>query len=382
VSREAVIVEAARTPIGRGHPEKGYYKDVHPVALLAHVYTELIARTGIDAAEVDKVICGCAQQVGEQMHDIGRMGWLHAGLPIETAATTVDTACGSAQQAVNYATALVNAGVHDVVIGCGVEHMGRVSFGVAREVQERFGSPRTPELLRHHPITNQGDGAETLARRYEISRKEMDELAVRSHRLAAAATEAGSFEREIIPTEGHVTDQGIRPDTSLEALSKLKPAFQENGTVTAGNASQISDGAAAVLVMNREKAEALGLTPRAKIVAQTTVGVDPVVMLEGPIPATTKLLQTTGMSIGDIDAFEVNEAFAPVVLAWAREHSPDMDRVNQRGGAMALGHPLGSSGARLITTLLHTLEDNDEETGLVTMCCAGGLGTGSVLQRI
>jgi acetyl-CoA acetyltransferase family protein len=382
MTREAVIVEAARTPIGRGHPEKGYYKDVHPVALLGHTYAELIARTGIDPAEVETVICGCAQQVGEQMHDIGRNGWLHAGLPIQTAASTVDTACGSAQQAVNYATALINAGVHDVIIAAGVEHMGRVSFGVAREVQERFGSPRTEELLRHHPITNQGDGAEALADRYEISRLEMDELAVRSHRLAHEATESGAFEREIIPTEGHVTDQGIRPDTSLEALAKLKPAFKENGRVTAGNASQISDGAAAVLLMNREKAESLGLTPRAKITAQTTVGVDPVVMLEGPIPATRKLLDITGMSIDDIDAFEVNEAFAPVVIAWAREHNPDMDRVNQRGGAMALGHPLGSSGARLVTTLLHTLEDTDTETGLVTMCCAGGLGTGSVLQRV
>ena len=386
MSREAVIVAAARTPIGRGHPEKGYFKDVHPVALLGQTYQELIARAGIDAAEVEKVICGCAQQMGEQMHDVGRHGWLHAGLPIETAATTVDTACGSAQQAINYATALVNAGVHDVVIGAGVESMSRVSFGMVGRIRQEFGGPHTEELLAHHPITNQGDGAEALADKYEISRKELDELAVRSHRLAHRATEDGAFEREIIPVavdgDTHVRDQGIRPDTSLEGLAKLKPAFREDGRITAGNASQISDGAAAVLVMNREKAEALGLTPRAKVIAQTTVGCDPVVMLEGPIPATRKLLEQTGMSIDDIDAFEVNEAFAPVVLAWAREHGPDMDRVNQRGGAMALGHPLGSTGARLITTLLHTLEDTGKETGLVTMCCAGGLGTGTVIQRL
>ena len=241
-------------------------------------------------------------------------------------------------------------------------------------------------MLGLHPVAGQGLGAEMIAEEYEIPRSELDELAVRSHRLAHAATEAGDFEREIVPIQVNgdtvVADQGIRPDTNLEALAALKPVFKENGRITAGNSSQISDGAAAVLLMTREKAEALGVAPRARILDQTTVGCDPVKMLEGPIPATRKLLERNGMAMGDIQLTEINEAFAPVVAAWAREHKPDMDRVNVRGGAMALGHPLGSTGARLITTLLHALEDRDEEVGLVTMCCGGGLGTGTLIQRV
>jgi acetyl-CoA acetyltransferase family protein len=237
-----------------------------------------------------------------------------------------------------------------------------------------------------HNIVGQGLGAEMIADQWEIPRSELDELAVRSHRLAAQATEEGRFEREIVPMEVDgttlVTDQGIRPDTNLEALSQLKPAFKEGGKITAGNASQISDGAAAVLLMSADKAKALGLTARARIVDQTTVGCDPVKMLEGPIPATRKILERNGMTIGDIDLIEINEAFAPVVAAWRRELDPDMDRVNVNGGAMALGHPLGSTGARLITTLLHELERSDKETGLVTMCCGGGLGTGTLIQRV
>ncbi len=384
--REVVIVEAVRTPIGRGHPEKGYFKDTHPADLLGRTYTELIQRTGIDPAEIEDVIAGCVQQFGEQGFNIARNAWLQEGLPIEAAASTVDRQCGSAQQAVNFGAALIAAGIHDVVIGSGVEHMGHVSFADGMKVQQEYGNAFTPKLLDKHGIVGQGLGAEMIADQWEISRAELDELAVRSHAKAAAATEAGLFDREMVRMEvgGQtlVKDQGIREDTSLEALSQLKPAFKPDGKITAGNASQISDGAAAILLTTREKASELGLTPRARIVDQTTVGCDPVKMLEGPIPATAKILRRNGMTIGDIDRFEVNEAFAPVVAAWAREHEPDMDRVNVRGGAMALGHPLGSTGARLLTTLLHTLEDDDRELGLVTMCCGGGLGTGTLIQRV
>jgi acetyl-CoA acyltransferase len=264
--------------------------------------------------------------------------------------------------------------------------MGHFPFSAGMKTQEDFGFAFTPELMAKHNIVGQGLGAEMIADQWEISRSELDELAVRSHRLANQATEEGRFEREIVPMtiDGQelVADQGIRPDTSLETLSQLKPAFKPDGKITAGNASQISDGAAAVLLMSAEKAKDLGLTPRARIVDQTTVGCDPVKMLEGPIPATRKILDRNGMSIDDIDLIEINEAFAPVVAAWRREHNPDMDRVNVNGGAMALGHPLCSTGARLITTLLHELERSDKEIGFVTMCCGGGLGTGTLIQRV
>jgi acetyl-CoA acyltransferase len=390
--REVVIVEAVRTPIGRGHKEKGYYKDTHPNDLLGKVYTEVIARAGIDAAEVEDVIAGCVQQFGEQGFNIARNAWLQEGLPIETPGTTVDRQCGSAQQAVNFSAALIAAGVHDAMIGSGVEHMGHFPFAAGMKTQEEFGFAFTPALMAKHNIVGQGLGAEMIADQWEIPRSELDELAVRSHKLAHQATEEGRFEREIVPfavnthtgTGGdiYVTDQGIRPDTNLEALAALKPAFKPDGKVTAGNASQISDGAAAVLLMSAEKAKALGLKARARIVDQTTVGCDPVKMLEGPIPATTKILARNGMKIDDIDLIEINEAFAPVLAAWRREHNPDMDRVNVNGGAMALGHPLGSTGARLITTLLHELERSDKEIGFVTMCCGGGLGTGTLIQRV
>jgi acetyl-CoA acyltransferase len=384
--REVVIVEAARTPVGRGHPEKGYYKDVHPNALLGRTFSEVISRAGIDASEVEDVIGGCVQQYGEQMFNVTRNAWLQAGLPMETPATTVDRQCGSAQQAVNFAAALIAAGVHDVAIGGGVEHMGHIPMGVGFQWTETVGSPWPQELLERYALVPQGLSAEMIADKWELPRHELDELALRSHQLAHRATEEGRFERETIPFavngDTYVSDQGIRPGTTLEALAGLKPAFKPDGKVTAGNSSQISDGAAAVLLMSADKARELGVTPRARIVDQTTVGVDPVMMLTGPIPATQKLLQRNGMTIDDIDLFEVNEAFAPVVLAWSRELRPDMDRVNVNGGAMAIGHPLGSTGARLITTLLHELERSDKETGLVTMCCGGGLGTGTIIQRV
>ncbi len=384
--REVVIVEAVRTPIGRGHEEKGYYKDVHPSNLLARTYSELIDRAGIDASEVEDIVTGCVQQFGEQGMNIGRNAWLEAGLPIETPATTIDRQCGSAQQAVNFAAALVASGVHDVAIGSGVEHMGHISFADGMAVQQEHGFGFSKELMEQYNLVPQGISAEMIADKWEIPRSELDEIGLRSHRLAAKATEEGRFEREIVPFQvngdTYVTDQGPRPDTSLEKLASLKPAFKEDGKITAGNSSQISDGAAAVLLMTREKAEALGLTPRARIVDQTAVGVDPVIMLTGPIPATKKLLERNSMTVDDIDLFEVNEAFASVLAAWRRELEPDMDKVNVNGGAIALGHPLGSTGARLITTLLHELERSDKSVGLVTMCCGGGLGTGTIIERV
>ena len=383
--REVVIVEAVRTPIGRGHEEKGYYKDVHPSNLLAKVYGELFERTGVDPAETGDVIAGCAQQFGEQGVNIGRNAWLEAGLPIETPATTIDRQCGSAQQAVNFAATLIASGVHDVAIGGGVEHMGHISFADGYSVMKEHGAPFSPELMERYDLIPQGLSAEMIADQWEIPRSELDELGLRSQQLAAKATEEGRFEREIVPMQvngdTYATDQGLR-ETTLEGLANLKPAFKEDGKITAGNSSQVSDGAAAVLLMTREKADALGLEPRARIFDQTTVGVDPVIMLTGPIPATRKLLERNGMAIDDIDLVEINEAFASVVAAWRRELDPDMDRVNVNGGAIALGHPLGSTGARLITTLLHEMERTDKEMGLVTMCCGGGLGTGTLIQRV
>jgi acetyl-CoA acyltransferase len=385
-AREVVVVGAVRTPIGRGHPEKGYFKDVHPAALLGHTYTSLLERTGVKPADVDNVIAGCVQQLGEQSMNVARNAWLQEGLPQETAAQTVDMQCGSGQVAVGYAAAQIASGAADVAIGSGVEHMGHISFGAGEEVQRLLGSPWTKKFFEHYNVQGQGIGAELIAEKWEIPRSELDELALQSHLKAAAATEAGGFEREIVPwgVNGSTitTDQGIRSDTTIDALSQLKTVFKPDGRITAGNSSQISDGAAAVMLMSAAKAKELGITPRAKLVDNVLVGCDPVKMLEGPIPATAKILARNGMKIDDIDFVEINEAFAPVVAAWQREHDPDMSRVNPRGGAMALGHPLGSTGARLLTTLLHEMEDEDKEIGLVTMCCGGGLGTGTIIQRV
>jgi acetyl-CoA acetyltransferase family protein len=381
-----VIVEAARTPIGRGHPTKGWFRDVHPNELLGAAYTAVIERAGIDAALVEDVVAGAVSQVGEQSNNIARNAWLQAGLPVTTPATTVDRQCGSGQQAVSFAAGLIAAGVHDVMIGAGVEHMGRLPMGSNVAHADEFGTPFPPELMARYDLIPQGLSAEMIASKWEIPRSEQDAFGLRSHQRATRATDEGRFDREIVPIhadgELHTTDQGIRRDTSLEALAGLKPAFKEDGSVTAGNSSQISDGAAAVLLMAREKADELGLAPRARIFDATTVGVDPVMMLTGPIPATRTLLDRNGMTIDDLDLIEINEAFASVVLAWRRELDPDMDRVNVNGGGLALGHPLGSSGARLVTTLLHELERSDRELGLVTMCTAGGTGTGTLIQRV
>jgi acetyl-CoA acyltransferase len=384
--REVVIVEAARIPVGRGHAEKGYYKDIHPNELLGTVYKAVIERSGIDPLEIGDVIAGCVQQYGEQSFNIARNAWLQAGLPYEVPALTIDRQCGSAQQAVSLGASMIASGIHDVAIGSGVEHLGRLPMFIGRKFEEHVGTPWPREMYERYDLVDQGLSAELIADKWELSREELDEIGLRSQQNAAKATAEGRFEREIVPFQvngsTYTTDQGIRPDTSMEGLGQLKPAFKEDGKITAGNSSQISDGAAAVLLASRQKADELGLKARARIVDHFTVGVDPVLMLTGPIPGTRKILERNKMTIGDVDRIEINEAFASVVGAWQKELNPDMDRVNVNGGAIALGHPLGSTGARLLTTLLHELERSDGEYGLVTMCCGGGIGTNTLIQRI
>ena len=386
LGRDAFIVEAVRSPVGRGHREKGVLRDLHPADLLGRVYAGLIERSGVDAAQVDNVITGCVYQVAEQSAGIARSAWLQKGLPESTGATTLDIRCGSGQQALHFAALRVAAGIDEAVVAAGVEHMGRVGFPVNEQAQEQWGRGFTQELLDRYALVPQGEAAEMIADQYGVDRAQMDELSLASHQRAHAATQAGSFVREVLPIETDgttvTTDQGIRPDTTLEALAGLKPVFRPDGRVTAGNSSQVSDGAAALLVMSRDKADELGVKPRARIVDQVTLGVDPITMLTGPIPATAKILARNGLQIGDLDVIEINEAFAPVVLAWQQETGADLERVNPRGGAIALGHPLGCTGARLATTLLHELEDLDGELGLLTMCCGGGLGTATLIQRV
>lgn len=383
---EVVIVDWLRTAIGRAHPEKGAFRDTHPSTLLARCFSELIARSGIEAALVDDVIVGCPQPFGVQSRNIARNAWLQAGLPVEVPATTIDRRCGSAQSAIAYAGGLIASGMHEIVIAAGVEHMGKVPLSAPITVSESFGDPWTQELRDRFDFVPQGISAELIAEQWDISRQEMDELSVTSHRLAAEADRSGRLAEEIIPIDtphGVVThDQGIRPDTDLESLGSLRTPFKADGRLTAASSSQISDGAGAVLLMSVRRATELGLRPRARILDQVTVGVDPILMLTGPIPATRKLLARTGLSMTDVDISEVNEAFASVVLAWQRELGADMSTVNVNGGAIALGHPVGMTGARLVGTLVNELEHRDKEIGLVTMCCGGGLGTGHLLQRL
>jgi len=385
--RDVVIVEAVRTPLGRGSQKNGDLRDVHPVVLAAHVLREVTSRAGIDPAMVDDVVFGCVSQTGEQGVNVGRQAVLTAGFPVEVPATTVDRQCGSSQQAVHFAANLIQSGVCDITIAAGVESMSRVPMGST--VYQGPGVPFPPELMELYDLVNQGLAAEMIAEQWRITRDEADAFAADSQRKAGAAQAGGRFEREIAPVavgsngDSRVVsqDQGIRPDTTAEKLGALQPSFRPDGILHAGNSSQITDGAAALLLMSRERAEQEGLTPRARIVAQAVVGVDPVTMLTGPIPATARVLQRSALGIDDIDLFEVNEAFAPVVLAWEREHHPDMTRVNVNGGAIALGHPLGASGARLMTTLLHELERREARYGLETMCCGGGLGTATIIER-
>jgi acetyl-CoA acyltransferase len=384
--RDALIVEALRTPMGRSHPDRGWFRDTHPGVMLGAVYTALLEATGLAPADVEDLVVGCTAPFGEQSRNIARNAWLQAGYPPEIPATVLDRRCGSAQTAVEMAAALVSSGTHDVVIAGGVEHMGHVPMNSPARISELYGDPWPPELRARYGFVPQGESAELIADRWGISRQEMDAFAVRSHQRADAAVQAGRFAREMIPLdldgEIRASDQSIRPGTSLEALAALKPVFRQDGRVTAGSSSPISDGAAGLLLASPEAAERHGLRPRARILDQTTVGVDPVLMLTGPIPATRKLLERNRMSIGDIDLIEISEAFSSVVLAWERELKPDMDRVNVNGGAIALGHPVGASGARLLATLIAEMERANAEIGLVTMCCGGGLGTATLVQLV
>ena len=382
--REAVIVEAVRTPIGK---RNGYLSLWHPIDLLAHTLTELARRAGIDPAMVDDVIAGCYSQIGEQSMNIGRNAALAAGFPESVPGTTVDRQCGSSQQAIHFAAQGVMSGAYDIVIACGVESMSRVPMGSSAQGP---GQPSSPRLAARYNggLIGQGLSAEAVARKWSITRADVDAFSLESHHRAARATDDEHFAHEIVPVpvgpDGALmtVDEGIRRDSSLEKLANLKTPFQTDGLVTAGNASQISDGAAAVLIMARDVAERLGLRPRARFAAFAVCGDDPILMLTAPIPATRRALSKAGLTLQDIDRIEINEAFASVVLAWQRELGADLARVNVNGGAIALGHPLGCSGARLMTTLLHALERSGGRYGLQTMCEYGGMGNATIVERL
>lgn len=390
---EVVIVEAVRTPIGR---RNGGLATVHPADLLGHVHNELISRSGIDPAEVGQVITGCVSQIGEQSFNIGRTAWLAAGLPQQVANTTVDTQCGSSQQATNLAFALIAGGVIDVAIAGGVEVMSRVPIGSNSSKKLGFGVPIPKTYFPRYEATSQFEGAERIADQWGVTRQDCDMFGLVSQQRAAQAWVEDRFSGQVAPyaapdvdEDGKPTgtthlverDEGLR-ETTLEGLANLKPIARENGVHTAGSSSQISDGAAGLLMMTAEKAASLGLTPRAKVVDTCLVGVDPVLMLTGPMDATKRLLSRTSLTISDIDTFEINEAFASVVLAWAREVKADLEKTNPNGGAIALGHPLGGTGAFLLTKALHELERTDGTNALISMCCGGGIGTGTIIQRV
>ncbi len=385
--REAVIVDAVRTPVGR---RDGALKGWHPVDLLAHTLKAVVQRSKLDPALIDDVIAGCVGQVGEQAYNVARNAVLAAGFPESVPGTTVDRQCGSSQQAAHFAAQGVLAGSYDIAIACGVECMTRVPMG--SNGANGPGKPFGPSVARRYNnvVFNQGIGAEMMAERWKISRDELDEFSLESHRRAARATEEGRFCNEIIPvpieTENgpaHVTrDEGFRANASLEKMATLKPAFKPDGVITAANSSQISDGAAALLIMDRATAEKLKLRPLARFVAFALAAEDPIIMLSAPIPATRKVLDRAGLSLGDIDLFEVNEAFASVPLAWQREFDADPAKLNVNGGAVALGHPLGASGARLMTTLVHELQRSGGRYGLQTMCEGGGMANATVIERI
>ena len=386
----AVIVDAVRTPGGK---RNGKLKGWHPVDLAAETLKALQERNDLDPAEIDDVIMGCVMQVGEQSINVGRNAVLAAGWPESVPATTIDRQCGSSQQSAHFAAQGVMAGAYDVVIAAGVEAMTRVPMGSSVVGGMPFGPKVGQRYADVGGLVPQGISAELIADKWGMSREDLDALAVESHKRADRATKEGRFDNEIIPVEvrdddgqgtGEImkTDEGIRPDSSLETLAKLKPAFKPDGKVTAANSSQITDGAAAVLIMSEEKANQLGLKPRARFVNFALAGVDPVMMLTGPIPATSKVLERAKLSLSDMDIIEINEAFASVVLAWKAEHNPDMDKVNVNGGAMALGHPLGASGAKLLATLVNELERTGSRYGLQTMCEGGGMANATIIERI
>lgn len=381
---DAYILGAVRTPIGK---RKGTLSTTRPDHLAARCLQGLVERTGVDAGEVEDVVMGCVTQTGEQGMNIGRTAALVAGFPVTVTGTTVNRMCASSLQAVNFAAQGVMSGMQDLVIGAGVESMSRVEMGADM-------GPLSELLTDRFDVIPQGLSAELIAERWQITRQELDALSLESHRRALAAVEAGRFERETIPVEtiapngDRVTlsvDEGPRKNTSLEKLARLKPAFKSTGVITAGSSSQISDGASAVLIGSKETSDRLGVAPRAKIISMATAGVDPTIMLTGPIPATRKALQKAGLTMDDIDLFEVNEAFGSVVLAWAKELSDDpaklLERTNVNGGAIALGHPLGCSGARLLTTLLHEMERRDVRYGLATLCIGFGMAVATIIDR-
>jgi acetyl-CoA acyltransferase len=381
--RDAVIVEAVRTPVGK---RNGGLAGVHPVELAAHVLKALAERTGIDPAAVDDVVWGCVSQVGEQTFDIARTAVLAAGWPESVTGVTVDRQCGSSQQAVHFAAAGLIAGHYDVVVAGGVESMTRVPMGSSTAGQDPLGPSFRARYGKHGP--NQGVGAEMIAERWGFSRTQLDEFSLASHDKAAAAQDSGRFDRQIVPVprpdeEPLTADEGIRRGGSLESLAKLKTVFKpEGGVITAGNSSQISDGSAALLMTTSEKAAELGLTPIVRVHTAVLAGADPVIMLTAPIPATQKALRRSGLSIDEIGAFEVNEAFAPVPLAWLADIGADVKALNPNGGAIALGHPLGGSGARIMTTLVHHMRDNGIRYGLQTMCEGGGQANATILELL
>jgi len=385
---EVWIVEAVRSPIGR---RNGGLSGLHPADLLGRIQRAAVERAKVDPAAIGQIVGGCVSQVGEQSFNVARSAWLAQGLPKEVPATTIDSQCGSSQQATTLAAGLIGAGIEDLVLACGVEMMTRVPLGS----NMKGGSPLPRSYAEHYAYASQFQGAEMIAKQWGITRADTDRFGLRSQTLAIQAWKEGRFTREVQPieapeldAEGKPTgatkmvtrDEGLR-ETSMEKLAALKPV-EPDGVHTAGTSSQVSDGAAAVLLASPARAKALGLTPRARIVTTTLVGVDPVTMLTGPIPATRKVLAATGLTIDDIDEFEVNEAFASVVLAWMKELQPNPERVNPNGGAIALGHPTGCTGARLITTALHEIERTNRRYALVSMCCGGGLGTGTILERL
>ncbi len=385
-AREAVVVEAVRTPIGK---RRGTLSDVHPVDLSAAVLTALVERAGVDPEQIDDVVWGCVNQVGDQAAQVGRYAVLAAGWPESVPGITVNRACGSSQSAFDFAAGMVLAGQYDLVVAGGVESMTRVPLGSGRDLGRPFGP-----LVRERYAAdlesgefpnadfNQGVGAERIAARWGFSRTRLDEYAARSHELTAAATDRGAFTDQLVPVAGLTADEGLRRGTTPETLAGLKPSFRPDGVIHAGNASQISDGASAVLVTTPQRAAELGLTPIARYHSGAVSGADPLQMLTGPIPATAKVLKRAGLAIGDIGAFEVNEAFAPVPLAWLAETGADLDRLNPLGGAIAVGHPLGASGTVLLTRLLHHMRDQGIRYGLQTMCEGGGTANATIVELL
>lgn len=379
--RDPVIVDAVRTPVGR---RGGVLSHLHASALLAQTLAAIVDRNGLDRAAVDDVVAGCATQVGEQAGNVARAALLMAGFPVTVPGTTVNRACGSSQQAVHFADNMIRAEACDIVVASGVELMSHTQGG---NEDTTFGRRYPPELVERFSMPSMGIAAERIAERWSLDRGYLDELSLRSHVLAAQALDSGRFSAEWVPvvdaTGAPVTrDEGVRPSTSVEKLASLKSAFKENGRVTAGNASQVSDGASAMLLTSAAKARELGLRPRARLHTQLVVGVDPEIMLTGPIPATFGILKKAGLTLDDIDRFEINEAFASVLGAWLKETGAPLDRVNVNGGSIAIGHPLGSTGARLMSGLLHELERTGGRFGLQSMCCGGGLGTATIVERL